>query len=538
MKLNKKLIRLSFVSSLMLVGFIIANPYIIGAANDDEVEFPTFDLYIDGTADVSLNFLKNSGLILPTPDNDFLSLDVGFEMIPENQVFSESLTIHKVTKIDFDTWRLSFTTVLNAPLINIWESPSVDKDLSLSITEKDIRVITEDEAQSEEPMGLSFFYGSVTTLLENDTEDSFTTFTYATDFDLDSYNILYLEDFNSKGSSNVSIAVSYVETTSYVNLNSTYAYNKTIYNEFVAQNDDVWFRLDLENTNSTFDEHVAHIAISNLDSNGLRSILRTAANTTDTRYGDIFVGDFDTAITLSSTEPRKVSEIVGDPIRVEQTSLGFNELGLSGFWNDIGAGDILALPGELVDRADDVVNEARGWDIAETLENKVKDNIVALNSNVDSREDLDNLQIDSAVGSWGFAQNTMGFLQGLMGDGSEVYDTVSDVVGDAKDQTFETIEFATDIAADTIETVGTVANDAKDVTVGVFASAKEKVSNFGSDVKDAIVGVGNKIKNGLISIVSKAKDLIGGGLSKLAMYALVAIIAIIVILVLMKRLTV
>ena len=117
----------------------------------------------------------------------------------------------------------------------------------------------------------------------------------------------------------------------YLKMKHMIHYNKTIFNEFVPQNANSWFALDLENTNSSFDAYVAHIAITNMDSNGIRSVLTTNANITDTRYNNMYVGNFDTPVALSllSGEPVHATDIFGGPIEVRQTSLGPNSLGLN-----------------------------------------------------------------------------------------------------------------------------------------------------------------------------------------------------------------
>ncbi len=502
-------------------------------AEDTAITFPSVTGYFEGDVLVSTTTLTG---IIDRIDMAFKEVSQYSQHYPTIQAFLESVPmgyqidldpsegLFAAVKVSTNTWSIRFSTETAA-------APVLDQ-ATTTTSPGEIGVVPQEREESDKDMGLPFFVGDSSYILKNETGFQTTTYEYPTDFAVVPKLILALYNVQSLSTSNISVTVSYVNSTSVPNLNSTYAVNKTLFNDFVRTSTTLWWRLDLENTQNAY---VAHVKITNIDVLGGIYIYTTTADARDSRYSTIYIGDrtspdYNFTQTLNSIPWENWEKI--EVWKQKQPSTALYSTGdpdvpvvLNGFWTSITPTQILTVPSKIRTRADNVINEARGWNSASDLQNSIKKSVAAKLSINPEELTLD--KITKAAMGWAVTPETAQALQNTMDKAAEVSSDVKTVINTAQEKTLKRIHFATEIAADAIKNTAAAAKDVKDITTGIFATAKAKATQFATDIKDNIVDATGKIVHGAVSVVSKAKQFVTEGMNWLLVLG--GILAVIVV---------
>lgn len=513
LKQNMRLIfAIFFVATLATAAYSM----VVVSAQDEVEELPFGGFYMiaDGDFEPNLSLLQLESMYgINIPDDVFHS-NQPWE-IPVLKTYGNDFAITKVFSPDGHSIRVGFHAVLEAPVIDIWTTEEDQgSDYSISLSNEDMEAATVDDDTSELSWGLLRMLGDLDYLYENTTDVDNVEWTFDTTFAIASYDILIVDGMKSKGNSgNVSITVSYSNSSSApTNYNSTYVHNETIFNDF-ASLQEAWFRLDLENTNSSYSTHVNHIQIDNIEADGIY-IAEADANVSDTRYTRTYFGDRDDFITTSSIDDSKHNwGILTEPrTSSDEAPISYgggpspDGLSLSSFWSSATGSKIASLSSSIKGTADNVINEARGWDTKDKLENAFKDRIIQKDPDYTERSQIKDLKLTNAVANWDIPQKITELKKAAYDKYKETESSVKQVVEKAKEETVKRVTFATDLAADAVNKGKEAAEDALDATNALAGSIKDRASAFGQDVKNKITDAAGTIKDGAVSVWSNAKQ--------------------------------
>jgi undecaprenyl pyrophosphate synthase len=532
---------MSFLLAVIFIFSAIAAANIL-AQEESKVNFPGFNVYVEGSYDPNLSPLNIEKIIeRDTPFNYFQNsiydVEVGTFIRTHDSLYERG---HLGYELTGKGWRIHFATKVEAPVIDIWgNEPQGSAIIANNIN--DVRVGPSNRANSERDMGLSFLSGSFSYLIQNRTKDTFTSFVYDTAFAASSYNIFALESARSFGSNNLTVLISWSNTSTVTNLNATYAYNQTVFNNFQGNVRNFWWRLDLENKNAT-NTYIQRIEVKNLDSLAGRFILTTPADLRDERYDTIYIASRTSVVTAASLNPLERFLAEHDEFNIasdneysySSENLQLHELELA-FWSSVTSGEILGVGSQLKQKATNVDNEARGWNTASLFESAIKTSIIGVVEEAKSVADIKDMKLTNTIGEWAITKQTQEFIADTAAKASQTKNNIIDVVEDVKEKTIERVHFATDVAAEKISEAGAKAKDAKENTLAGIAAAKQGATTWGTNIKDSVLDTAGRIKDGAVSVASKIKDAVADAIPGIN-FTLIALIAggVVVLIILMR----
>ena len=507
--------KLFVVLTVALVAMITIQPfapYMVKAADQEQLPFGDFYMIADGSFDPNLSPAQLEAAYHITIPTSLLSSKNPWS-IPVKNVETADHT-GRIDRVFFDGQqiRVAFTAILKAPVINIWESKINTNGGPRLSSEPDLQAATTDSATSELSWGLQQLLGSLSYKYDNITDVS-GSWTYDTSFLMSDYNILILDSIKSKGNAgNVSVTVSYSNSSTVSDYTTASVYNHTIYNDFIATYNELWFRLDLEKTNGSSFKYVNLIDVENADiSGGGRYIADSTANATDNRYVETYFGDSSTFLNLTSIHTNNYPVLTrpgdGPSTSTLQQNYGIH---LSGFFSNIAGKAIAKLPSSITKSANNVINEAKGWASKTDLENAFKDKIIQTKNAYTSRDQIKDLKLSNAVANWDTPSKIIKNVKNAYDKYRESDSTVAQVVQHAQDAVTKRVTFATNLAAKVIKDPTGAADDAIDATKGLMGSIKDKASAFGHNVMNKVTNTAKNIKDGAVSIWSNAKQKVTG----------------------------
>ncbi len=492
------------------------------AAENQEIEFPDVTGYFEGNvtiptltlvelAEHSEQFLRSLKSLdiydtRGTPGDLLREMPVGYSWGPGIDGIGD------IVKISEKAFAVTFYEQLEAPV------------LDATTTTENVNEFPVEPSNEEEGTGdWSIFdiLSDQSNLIKNETAKNYgsTAVEFTDDFQPSTYKYLLLYKVMSSGSNNISVVVSYSNSSSPTNLNSTYAVNVTVYNEYVRDSSTLWWRLDKENTANTY---VNHIKITGINVIGGIYVFSLTQDLSDPRYDTVYFEDRTTSVSVHAIE--KTGVMKGwEKIRLmdlpadERTKLNSlppgSEGGLkaNGLWSSLKAKDFLKVPSPIKNTYDNLKKEARGWDSATDLSNSIKASVAAKLGV--SANDMGNLKLSKAIMGWSVPKLTATTINNAMEKAADIRSDAKGVLEDAKKTGYKVVNFATSVKAEVVGKVSDVAKDAKEATNGIYGAIKNagsSVAKFAVDVKDKIVDSVGNIKEGAISIVGKAKEALSG----------------------------
>ena len=227
------------------------------------------------------------------------------------------------------------------------------------------------EEADKESFGIQSLVGDKHYLIENTTDNVYTTLNITDNFDINSYYYLLFEDLMSKDSNTqISLKISFGKTAVANISDSSETYNKTlINNEVIPLSSVIWYCLPLE-TNNTF-PYVIHIEASNIDVSGYYVFqFDNDKLVYDARYCIIFIDSFSNQISAAGEE---TVEIFGEKYKVYTGTHDYKWfLPKNSLISELNSTTILNIPAEL-DAKEDVNTRIVGWRSKAELEDQLKE---------------------------------------------------------------------------------------------------------------------------------------------------------------------
>jgi len=513
MKLRSKLFILGALALVTMIALQPMAPYLVSGADEEQLPFADFYMIADGDFNPNLSPASLEAAYHITIPTNYLSSNTPWS-IPVKNVKTADGT-GSIDKVFFDGHqiRVAFTAILKAPVIDIWESKISNNGGPQLSSENDLQASATDSATSTLSWGLQQMLGSLTYKYQNITDIS-TSWTYKKSFLLSDYNILILDSAKSAGNAgNMTVTVAYSNSSSTpVNYNSSYVYNATVYNDFISNYGELWFRLDLETLNGSAFNYVNLIDVQNTDiTGGGRYIASSVANVTDQRYVKTYFGDRSTFLNLTSIHYNDYPVLNAPGEGPTTNSLQEQHgLHLNGFWDSVTGKSIAKLSSSIKTSASNVVNQAKGWATKTDLENSFKDKIIQTKNAYTSRNQITDLKLSNAVANWDTPSKITSNIKSAYDKYRQSDSTVAKVVQHAEDAVTKRVTFATNLAAKVINDPKGAADDAIDATKSLYGSVKNKASAFGQNVKNKITNTAKNIKDGAVGIWSNVKKTAGG----------------------------
>jgi len=178
---------------------------------------------------------------------------------------------------------------------------TIDSEIGLTSTDADDVSISPavEKTEDVDSWQLELFLDKGTNYFEN-TTDQEDAYAITNDFNSGTYQYLAVKRARTYSTSNTTIVVTYADSLS-ANISSTDdVTNTTIFNDFIATQKLLWFRLDLETSNSSR-PYILHIAFDELVCDAIYIFsLPVAQDFRDERYLEIYMGTDETAVDTSS----------------------------------------------------------------------------------------------------------------------------------------------------------------------------------------------------------------------------------------------
>jgi hypothetical protein len=257
----------------------------------------------------------------------------------------------------------------------------------------------DEEINDKESFGVQSLVGDKHYLIENTTDNVYTTLNVADNFDVKQYNYLLFEDLMSKDSNTqVSLKISFGKTAAANISDSSETFNRTLINsEVIPLVSVIWYCLPLE-TNQTF-PYVINIEASNIDVSGFYIFqFDNDKLVYDCRYSTIFIDSFSNQINAAGT------------VKTYKAYPGSHDykwfLPKSSLIDDLNATTIIHIPAEINFR-DNTNTKIVGWkdekDLADDLKASWKNKLIQQGDMTEADKIID-YNITAAY--WKFIINT------------------------------------------------------------------------------------------------------------------------------------
>jgi len=261
MKTEKMKIKNTFVVLVVLTLFVttsFAFMNVKAESSDDELAFPEITVTTTATVDVRTDVALSLQVLQSIP------------VVPEGQIGIHAIKPTKTGLSITLTGRIGMTSDSEG-LSDVAIGPEIDHE------------------EKKDSWQLALFLDKGTNLYENTTDFS-DTFTISTDFNSLTYQYLAISRARSRATSNSSIVVTYADSLSANISDSDDVTNVTIYNNFLPTRQLLWFRLDLEISNSSR-PYVLNIAGDEFDADAVYVFsMPSEQDFRDTRYLEVKLG--------------------------------------------------------------------------------------------------------------------------------------------------------------------------------------------------------------------------------------------------------
>lgn len=365
----------------------------------------------------------------------------------------------------------------------------------------------DEESADRESFGITSLVGDKHYLIENTTDNVYTTLNVADNFDVEQYYYLLFEDLMSKDSNTaITAKISFGKTAAANITDSGETYNKTIISsEIIPIASTTWFNLVLE-TNVTF-PYVINIECANLDVSGFYIFqFDNDKLVYDTRYFTTYIDTDETILQMPKmslidkiesgllhayVEPRE-----SDLIIVQGTTT-----------DDLNVTKMLSVSSQLT-RTDDMHVQAVGWadkdDLEDDLKASWKEKLIQ-QGKITAADEINDYNITSTY--WSMQLN-LGLTKMLKRALEQQLQASTDY------RTLVNSVLAKIIPLVLITSQDTIYEDVKLLVDGTFASPTldgfwSNVGDFFKDIGSGIVSVAKKVIDVPLKAIDAVKDLGG-----------------------------
>jgi len=226
-------------------------------------------------------------LYADVPDVEQLTDKVSIVLSTEATVYVKDKTLLSPLKVNgIPVKAVHMSTTIDAP------APIGVRSLPEAL---DANLIPNEQDKARDDYSLELLLASASYQYKNTTEGDFGTGDLSDNFNSDTYKYLALKRMKAVSvSSNVSIVVSYSDSTSGNISSANDVTNITIFNEPLPYSHTYWFRLDLEATNSSR-MYVINIKLTNVHADSI-FIFSSSTDMKDTRYLNCYFDESDTPV--------------------------------------------------------------------------------------------------------------------------------------------------------------------------------------------------------------------------------------------------
>jgi len=388
-----------------------------------------------------------------------------------------------------DNTLLSPLKVNGIPVKAVHMSTTIDAPIGVRSLPKslDANLIPNEQDKARDDYSLELLLASASYQYKNTTEGDFGTGDLSDNFNSETYKYLALKRMKAVSvSSNVSIVVSYSDSTSGNISDSADTTNTTIFNEPLPYSHTYWFRLDLEATNSSR-MYVINIKLTNIHADSI-FIFSSSTDMKDTRYLNCYFDESDTP----------VSTLLKSAVNPE-TPYGYDSLLPSTLWPKL-----FQTPPDPYTDYKKVNLLSAGWETADKLEDELEAKWAHDSADIDSTDDIVDYQMSKM--RFGFSLDTeeAAAIYKALKDRYELTDDARELLAYLKDNYFKTVTIGTDIKPSELDDID-AADTADEVSNGFYAAitrAMGRVNSFAVDILNRTVDAVGRINTNVAAFIS------------------------------------
>ena len=479
----------SFLAPTFMVGTLADSPY----SYDTEM-VPDAFLYTDATVTVSDTAIRYSAnMINALQNSDQTWEEAKLSGLP---LYSNGIVYSYIGE---GLWNIEVKGLtIDAPfdISNAVVDSTVDDSNDVDVYPP------HEESEQDIDFGLASLYGSATYLYKNSTDDCSLTYHEwsTTAFSSNTYQYGMWENGRSiSTTANSSIVVTFYEdTTTSINFTETTTYdNVTVYNDLDLGNQLLWFRFDLERTNSSR-PYVRYITVTNLKVDGFFFFSLAADNkVTDNRYTSFYLGDDTTTLgallnPAVAGEPKTISGMITGDMTDPDV--------FESFWTSLNARKILQTTRNLrsyTPRASQICTFAKGWATGAELESDFKKSVAAWEGTI---QPADIVTYTVSKLFWGQSIKTKlaTMMKETLYQKTQVSSSIRSVVTDTLNEIMPQNIVACDVAPSFIKTLEygvmratdtapqTSADDVDEISAALLAASKDQLGKATTVLANAL----------------------------------------------------